>query len=131
MSILKPNNSNLAKSILIVEDDEMLLNLLMDAFEMYGLNAYRADNGFDGLDIFHKNHPDIVLTDIRMPGLNGLKLSRQIRNTSSNTIIALMTGGSADLAEELLKDGTVNHLFIKPFPLSLVCKTLSAEVQAA
>ena len=120
------NNNPATKSILIVEDNEMLLKLLTKAFEIFGMEVIPAENGFDGWKLFKSNHVDTVLTDIRMPGLDGIELSRRIRNASPDTTIALMTGAEADTARELLNDGTADHLFLKPFPLSSVCKSLAA-----
>ena len=118
--------NNPVKSILIVEDNDMLLELLVKGFEMFGMEIFKADNGLDGWNLFKSDHIDVVLTDISMPGLDGIELSRRIRNASPNTTIALMTGANADAARELLDDGTADHLYLKPFPLSSVCKSLAA-----
>lgn len=118
--------NNPVKSILIVEDNDMLLELLVKGFEMFGMEIFKADNGLDGWNLFKRDHIDVVLTDICMPGLDGIELSRRIRNASPNTTIALMTGANADAARELLNDGTADHLYLKPFPLSSVCKSLAA-----
>ena len=123
------SNNPPSKTILIVEDNDMLLELLVKGFEMFGMDVFKADNGLEGWNLFNSDHIDVVLTDICMPGIDGIELSRRIRNTSPNTTIALMTGADADTAKELLDDGTANHLFLKPFPLSFVCKSLAAETQ--
>ena len=120
------------QSILIVDDDKMILDLLSEVFtKMYDLKVFKADNGLDGLDIFEKERIDIVLTDLCMPGIDGIELSKRIRNQSPDTKIAVMTGGDADIAKELLNDGTVNFLFLKPFSVTSVCKSLISEVLMA
>ena len=58
-------------SILIVDDDKMILELLTLGFERYGLKVLTAENGSDALDLFKREHIDLVLTDIIMPGFNG------------------------------------------------------------
>lgn len=125
MSVDPQASGNPVKSILIVEDNDMLLELLVKGFEMFGMDVFKADNGLDGWNLFNRDQIDVVLTDICMPGLDGIELSRRIRNASPNTTIALMTGANADTARELLVDGIADHLFIKPFPLSSVCKSLA------
>ena len=131
MLYTQPNYDENNQSILIVDDDEMILDILSKGFEMYGLNVFKADNGLDGWKIFQNKPVEIVLTDIQMPGLDGIELSKRIRNQSPHTKIALMTGGQTDAAEELLKDETVNYFFTKPFSLSFVGKYLKAEAQMA
>lgn len=125
----QPVDSDYTQSALIIEDDEMILELLAEGFKNHGVTVFKADNGLEGWKIFKKKHVDIVLTDIWMPGLDGIELSRRIRNQSPYIIIAVMTGGDGDVATELLKDGTVNYLFTKPFALSYVCKSLAAAAQ--
>ena len=123
--------TKITKSVLIIDDEEMILELLVKGFKMYGLKVFEANDGNEGWKIFEKEHVDIVLTDIRMPGLDGIELSLRIRNQSPNIIIALMTGSDGDVATELLNDGTVNYLFKKPFALSYVCKSLVTAAQMA
>jgi DNA-binding response OmpR family regulator len=118
-----------AQSILIVDDDEMILELLTEAFKIYGFKVFTAGNGFEGLRIFDKECIDTVLTDIRMPGINGAELAAHVRNRSPNTKIAVMTGGYEDVGNKLVNDGTADHCFFKPFSISDLCKTLAAECQ--
>ena len=61
--------------------------------------------------------------------INGKELSRRIRNHSPRTKIAVMTGGEIDVAMELLKDGTANYFFSKPFDLNSICKSLVGQYQ--
>ena len=132
MLVIPPIYNDHTQSILIVDDDKMILDLLSEVFtKMYDLKVFKADNGLDGLDIFEKERIDIVLTDLCMPGIDGIELSKRIRNQSPDAKIAVMTGGDADIAKELLNDGTANFLFMKPFSVSSVCKSLIPEAQMA
>jgi len=130
MLVIPPIYIDHDQSILIVDDDKMILDLLLEVFtKMCDLKVFKAENGFDGWDILEKERIDIVLTDICMPGMDGIELSKRIRNQSPDTKIALMTGGDADIAKELLNDGTANYLFMKPFSVSSVCRSLIPEAQ--
>ena len=129
MLVIPPIHFDHTQSILIVDDDNMILDLLSELFKKLGLNVFKAENGLVGWNLFEKECIDIVITDVCMPGLDGIELSKRIRNQSPDTKIAVMTGGRTDAAEELLKDETVNYLFKKPFSLSFVGKYFKAEAQ--
>jgi len=131
MLVIPPMYKDHTQSILIVDDDEMILDLLSKVFKMYGLNVFKAENGLEGWNLFKKERIDIVFTDICMPGIDGFELSKRVRNQSPDTKIAVMTGGDDDIATELLNDGTANHLFRKPFDISSVCKLFVPEAQMA
>ena len=131
MLFTQPSYHENNQSILIVDDDEMVLDILSKGFEMYGLNVFKAENGLDGWILFQNQPVEIVLTDIQMPGLDGIELSKRIRNHSPHTKIAVMTGGNTDIAAELLNDGTATFLFKKPFAISCVCKSLLSEAWMA
>jgi len=64
-----------------------------------------------------------------MPEIDGTELSHRIRNQSSCTKIAVMSGGDADVAIEIVNNWTVDYFFKKPFTLNHVCTSLIAEHQ--
>jgi DNA-binding response OmpR family regulator len=118
-----------AKSILVVDDDSMLVELISLCFEKHGFEVFKAYNGLEAWNLLINNNIDFVLTDLQMPYLNGRELSHRIRNQSPHVKIAIMTGGENDVAAELLIDGTVDYFFPKPFNINSICKLLTAEAQ--
>jgi DNA-binding NtrC family response regulator len=126
----KPIQTKNPQSILIADDNEFVLDLLSRGFTKYGFEVLEADNGIDAWNLFNKEHVDFVLTDICMPGLGGKELSYLIRNQSPGTIIAVMTGSEFDIADDLLKDGTVDYFFPKPFNLMDIHKNFTVETHA-
>jgi DNA-binding NtrC family response regulator len=118
------------QTILIVDDNEIILESLVKSFKALGFNVFKAENGFDAWRLFKEWPIDIVLTDIRMPYIDGAELSRRIRNRSPKTTIAVMTGGYPDAATSLLADSVVDYFFEKPFAINHIRKTLSIEVQS-
>ena len=83
LATLSLNGSS--KSILIVDDDRIIVEVLSVMFKKYGFIVFKAEDGLEARDIFNKENIDVVLTDIRMPGLDGRELSYQIRNQSPFT----------------------------------------------
>ena len=118
------------KSILIVDDDGMIVELLSLGFENCRLQSVQGGKRSRCLESFRsRKHRLFVLTDIRMPGMNGEELSHRIRNQSSLTKIAVMTGGETDVATEFLQDKTVDYFFPKPFKIKNICRIIAAEAQ--
>jgi len=119
--------------VLLVEDEEKLSSLLKSAI---GDNFYSftiASNGEDGLDKFGKVSPDIVITDITMPKLNGLDMAKEIKKVDSSIPIIILSAYSEK--EKLLNaiDIGITKYFIKPFdPDELLdyISTLSTNIQS-
>jgi CheY-like chemotaxis protein len=78
MPLTTPNLNGSSKSILIVDDDRMIVEVLSVMFNKYDFIVFKAENGLEAWNIFNNENIDVVLTDIRMPGLDGRELSYQI-----------------------------------------------------
>jgi DNA-binding NtrC family response regulator len=122
-----PNINASSKSILIVDDDEIIREVLSRGFENCGFKVFKAENGTDAWILFNSEQIDYVVTDMWMPGVNGMELSRKIKKQSPFTKIALMTGGKTEGVKELIDDGTVDHFFWKPFDIQNICNIFRAE----
>ncbi len=80
------------KAILFVDDHEVLARLSCEILEMQGYKAVCAYNAADALDKFQREKFDILVTDFRMDGMNGLELARKIHATSPKTPVIIVTG---------------------------------------
>lgn len=101
--------------ILFVEDEVNISKLLKDALSDYFYSFTVASNGEEGLDKFKKVKPDIVITDIMMPKLDGLEMTKQIKEINEDTPIIVLSAFSDK--DKLLKaiDIGITKYFIKPF----------------
>ena len=104
-------------SVLVVDDEARICSLLVRALEAEGLNAESALDPEEGLERL-KGHPfDIVITDLRMPGIDGLELLRRAKVIRPQCEVVLMTGhASVETAREALKRGAVDYI-TKPFEI--------------
>jgi len=103
--------------ILIIEDDPDGARSVCDAVEDAGYEATLARNGKDGLAKFAEAPPDVVLTDLVMPGLDGMAVLKRVRETAPDTPVILMTAhGSVPSSVQALKDGAYDYL-VKPLDL--------------
>jgi YesN/AraC family two-component response regulator len=90
-------------TILIIDDELPTLQMLSLYLEACGHNVLTAENESQGLEVFKQELPPIVLTDIKMPGRDGLDVLRQIKSLSPRTEVMVITGhGDKDLAQQAL-----------------------------
>lgn len=80
------------KAILFVDDHEVLARLSCEILEMQGYRAVSAYNAQDALDKFRREKFDILVTDFRMDGMNGLDLAKQVHATNPEIPVIIVTG---------------------------------------
>src|SRR5438477_8428998 len=67
-------------TVLIIDDEESIVELLVDVIEEKGHTALRANNGAEGLALARESHPDLIISDVMMPQLDGYTLLRVLRS---------------------------------------------------
>ena len=122
--------------LLIVEDEDMLREALLGSVDWAGLGyeAKGAEDGEQALKIALSFQPDIVLTDIRMPFMDGLKLSARLREALPGAMVAILSGHDEfAYAQEALKLGVREYLQkpVPPAELVAAVKRLERQVDAA
>ncbi len=101
----------MAKTILLVDDEEGIRKVLGISLIDAGYEVLTAENGEEALKIFRKIKPPIVLTDIKMPGMDGIELLQKIKQESPDTEVIMITGhGDMDLAIKSLKYEAVDFV---------------------
>jgi two-component system NtrC family response regulator len=102
-------------TILLVDDDPSLLRVTEFQLQSGGYNVITATDGKEGLSTFREQKPDIVITDIKMPVMDGVALLSEIKRISPNTIIIMITAhGSIETAIQAMKTGAFDYI-CKPF----------------
>ena len=101
--------------LLIVDDEQSLRTIMKDELIEQGYDVNDADNGKTALDILRKNIHDVVILDIRMDGMDGLEVLRQIRKDNLAHKVIMLTGvDELKIARESLELGA-NDFMTKPF----------------
>ncbi len=108
----------------MVDDEKAIRDLLSIALSMMGYEVFASSNGDDALNRFPKSFFDLVLTDLQMPGMDGLALSLKIKEQSPDTPIILITGAKKEDILEKLKRGSIDSVIFKPFTLNDVQKAI-------
>jgi DNA-binding response OmpR family regulator len=95
------------KKILVVEDDEVERELMRMTLERAGYEVSAAEDGARGFELALEGRPDLIVTDVQMPGADGLSLVRQVRETAeiSETPILVTTGFGTGSATMTLVSG--------------------------
>jgi DNA-binding response OmpR family regulator len=89
-----------AKKILVVDDEPSVRDLLATWLNFAGYETCTASNGNEGLKTFHEQRPDLVLSDVLMPGMNGHEFCEMLRKVSAVPVIMLTGLGQFDQEQE-------------------------------
>lgn len=110
--------------VLLIEDEEMTLGLLERISNKEGYKTFVSPNGYEGLEIFRREKPDIVITDIKMPKIDGMEVMHTIKNISPSTEVILVTAfGDYDTAILALRQGAIDYIK-KPIDLNQLILSL-------
>ena len=110
--------------ILIVDDNARLRTQLKDFLERFFIEVYEAKDAKEGMEVFKKNTPDIILTDIQMPEVNGLEMVKSIKAINWDIPIVVMSAyDEKEYLLESIRVGVVNYLK-KPAKLNVLCEVL-------
>ena len=113
--------------ILVVEDEKLIRWSLQERLTRSQYRVSSAESGEDALAQLHASSPDVMLLDVRLPGIDGLDVLQRALVLHPELVVVLMSAhGTVDIAVEGMKRGAVDFL-VKPFPLT----TLDAAVNRA
>ena len=97
--------------ILIVDDEQAIRSSFAAVLEKEGFSCRPAANGEDAVEAFERDPFDIVITDIRLPGMSGVDLMRRVKSSAPDTIVILMTAyASLETAIEAVREGASDYL---------------------
>jgi DNA-binding response OmpR family regulator len=134
---IKRNNSvqraePISPAVLVIEDDPALLHSLAALFEAYGVHFVTARDGREGLEIFRRISPAVVLTDIIMPEQDGIGVIMEMRRERPGVKIIAMSGsgrcGKSDfltVAKKLGADSVIH----KPFDIDELVETINRHLK--
>jgi two-component system, NtrC family, sensor kinase len=97
--------------LLLIDDEPDILRVLSMSLKADGYHVVTAQNGPEGIAAFEKEKPDIVLTDIKMPGMDGIEVLKKIKVLNADTEVIIITGhGDIENAIEALKHGASDFI---------------------
>jgi DNA-binding response OmpR family regulator len=115
-------------SVLIVDDDPVVRRMLQLSFESEGFDVLTAGDGMEGLEAIRSSRPDVVVLDIMMPKLDGMKVMRELNSDDElrGTPVILLSAKATSLDIELgLKAGAADYVTKPCDPIDLVDRVRS------
>jgi CheY-like chemotaxis protein len=110
--------------ILVVDDDENIREVLSDLLLLEGYEILLAEDGEQALLIFEEILPDVVITDLGMPGISGWEVARRIKSKDPSKKVIVISGWGATLQKDQLEENYVDQVLPKPFHLEQVKKII-------
>ncbi|HEX8072911.1 MAG TPA: sigma-54 dependent transcriptional regulator [Pyrinomonadaceae bacterium] len=111
--------------ILVVDDDPMLLDTLREVLAAGGYDAQAAPDGMAALARLREARPDVVVTDVKMPGLDGFALLREVHGRHPELPVILLTGqGSVEMALRAVREEGAYHFLEKPVDNELLLEVV-------
>jgi len=115
--------------VLVIDDNQTVLDLICKVLKQRGFDLYAASDGDKGMELFKKENPSIILTDINMPGISGIEILKTIKKASPITQVIVFSGvGTTADVIEALRLGATDYL-VKPFNIGLLIHTVNRCVE--
>jgi nitrogen regulation protein NR(I) len=117
-------------TILVIDDDEQLSKSFAKILDQEGYTALRATSGEEGLRCINMQCPDLVVLDVRLPGMNGIRTLEKIHQQEPKLPVIIFTAyGTTETAIEAMKIGAFDYIY-KPFDVPEILKTIASGLEA-
>jgi two-component system KDP operon response regulator KdpE len=114
------------KRILVVDDERQIIRMLRASLQSSGYEVLTANNGVEGLEKFGSGRPDLIITDLAMPEMNGLELTQAVRRLDRTPIIVLSVRDTDVMKVKALDEGADDYL-TKPFSMPELLARIRAQ----
>lgn len=116
------------KRILVVDDERQITRMLRASLQSSGYEVLTAANGVEGLEMFESGRPDLIITDLAMPEMNGLELTEAVRRLDRTPIIVLSVRDTDVMKVKALDEGADDYL-TKPFSMPELLARIRAQLR--
>jgi two-component system cell cycle response regulator DivK len=117
---------SVAKTVLIVEDNELNMKLFHDLLEAHGYNTVGTRNGIEALDLARRHRPDLILMDIQLPEVSGLEVTKWLKDDQDLRVIPVVavTAFAMKGDEERIREGGCEAYLSKPISVGKFIETI-------
>ena len=115
-------------SVIVVDDNEDIVYSMSELLELYGIDVIgKGYNGLEGVELFEKFRPDVVLLDLMMPEYDGVYALRKIREIDPKSIVLIVTGGSSESMNNELDSLEPTKIVFKPLDVNTLVDMILEE----
>jgi CheY-like chemotaxis protein len=118
------HSGRIMAKILVIDDQPNVRALLEMLLRPQGFDVIFAENGWKGLQLYRQEHPDVILLDLNMPGLDGVTVLKQIRSVDLKQPVIVLTGDSTYETDRQVRALGVSGFILKGSSLHLLSDTL-------
>jgi two-component system cell cycle response regulator DivK len=120
----------MAKTVLVVEDNELNMKLFHDLLEAHGYNIIQTRNGLEALDLARAHRPDLILMDIQLPEVSGLEVTKWIKEDEALRVIPIIavTAFAMKGDEERIRQGGCEAYLSKPISIGKFIETVKTYI---
>jgi CheY-like chemotaxis protein len=115
--------------ILVIDDDRMNCDLLQAVLTRHGYDVHSATSGLDGLNLFRQHNPRVTILDLRMPGMDGLTVLKEIRAIDPHAPVIILGGGATELQENQARALRVTDFVRRGLSLDVLVEGVNRVVQ--
>ena len=127
---IRGQGSIMNEKILIVDDQFGIRILLNEVLQKEGYQTFQAANGIQALEIVDNHSPDLVLLDMKIPGMDGIEILKRMKQKNADIRVIIMTAyGELDMIQEAKDLGALTH-FAKPFDIDDIRQAVKQYVLA-
>jgi len=118
--------SGMAKTVMIVEDNELNMKLFHDLLEAQGYRTVETRSGVEALDLARRHRPDLIIMDIQLPGKSGLEITRDLKADAELRVIPVVavTAFAMKGDEERIRAGGCEAYLSKPISVAKFLQTV-------
>jgi two-component system, response regulator, stage 0 sporulation protein F len=129
---IKMNNKGtnvMAKRKLLIVDDQFGIRILLnEIFQKEGYQTFQAANGVQALNLVQNESPELVILDMKIPGMDGLEILKRVKKINASIKVIIMTAyGELDMIQEAIDHGAITH-FSKPFDIDEIIAAVKKEL---
>jgi len=120
----------MAKTVLVVEDNELNMKLFHDLLEANGYDIVQTRNGLEAIDLAREHHPDLILMDIQLPEVSGLEVTKWIKEDDELRAIPVIavTAFAMKGDEERIRQGGCEAYLSKPISVAKFLDTVKTYI---